>query len=364
MFASERVLAVDDDPTNLAIIKETFENKFHLRTVSSGEDALRIAPTFLPDVVLLDVMMPRIDGFQVCSRLKHDASLSNCQIIMVSARNALDDRLRGYQAGADDYVSKPLCEDELIAKVNAALRKSSANRTLQQELDGLCGATCELLGLMSHLHDKETGEHLDRIRDYSGLLAATLRTGEYHDQIDDQFLDNIYRASALHDIGKIAVPDTVLNKPGSLTAEERTQIEQHTILGEQLLDCIARQKWEPNLFKMAAEIARWHHERFDGMGYPDRLFGMQIPLAARIVKVADVFDALASARVYKPAYPYDQVRELMVRGKGTEFDPVIVDALIETFDELIEICEPNDAPATKEYFQREFSQDKGASHEP
>lgn len=364
MFESDRILAVDDDPLNLAIIKETFEGKFHLRTVACGEEALRIAPTFLPGVVLLDVMMPRIDGFQVCSRLKHDAALSNSQIIMVSAKNAIEDRLRGYQAGADDYVSKPFCEDELVAKVDVALRKSSANRTLQLEFNRLCGATCDLLELVSNLRDKETGEHLDRIRDYSSLLAATLRTGVYKDQIDDLFLDNLYRASALHDIGKIAIPDAILCKPGTLTYEEREQIKQHTILGEQILDCIGRQNWEPNLFKMAAEIARWHHERFDGTGYPDELCGEEIPLAARIVKVVDVFDALSTRRVYKPAYPYQQVRELMIRGKGTEFDPAIVDALIENFDELIEICEPNDISAIKEYLQCEINQNKGADHAP
>lgn len=346
MFTASRILAVDDDPINLSVIEETLLGKYQLRTSASGSEALQIASDFLPDVVLLDAMMPHIDGFEVCSRMKNDSRLSHSQIIMVSARNALEDRLRGYQAGADDYVAKPFHEEELLAKVNSVLRNQAAGHMLRSEIHHLCGATCEALELVSHLRDKETGEHLDRIRVYSCLLASMLRTGPHSDQIDDLFISCLYRASALHDIGKIAVSDAILNKPGPLTPDEREEMEQHTIQGEEILNCIGRQQWEPNLFKMAAEIARSHHERFDGAGYPDQLKGEEIPLAARIVKVVDVFDALSSRRVYKPAYPFWQVKDLMQKGKGLEFDPAIIDAMLTNFEQFVAIGRSKGSAAT------------------
>lgn len=202
----------------------------------------------------------------------------------------------------------------------------------------MCGATSGVLELMSHLRDTETGEHLDRIRIYSQLLAAELRQGPYGSQIDDAYLDNLYRTSPLHDLGKIAIPDAILRKPGPLTDDERAQMEQHTLIGERILNRLANQGVGRNCFDMAAEIARWHHESFDGSGYPDGLRGTAIPLAARIVKVADVFDALTSVRVYKPSYEPSVARDHIAIVEKEKYDPAIVNAMLSIFDEFDDVC--------------------------
>jgi len=344
MLDRNRILAVDDNPTNLAIVEEIFQGRFDLRLVQSGNEALELAPTFQPDVVLLDVMMPRPDGYEVCSRMKNDPRLRHCQVIMVSARTDIEERVRGYRAGADDYVTRPFEEQELCAKVDAHLRTKSIYGTVCGQIDALCGATGEALELISHLRDAETGEHLDRIRVYSHLLAVELRRGPLGGEIDSVFLDDLYRASPLHDIGKIAIGDAILRKPGPLTNEERVQMQQHTIIGEQILRRLAQRQPDIGFFRMAAEIARWHHECFDGSGYPDGLCGTEIPLAARIVRVADVFDAMTSARVYKPSYEPTIVRDEMAGAEAAKSDPSIIEAMLNVFDELEHLCRSLDRP--------------------
>ena len=225
----------------------------------------------------------------------------------------------------------------------ANLRTKSIYGTIRGQLEALCGATGEVLELISHLRDAETGEHLDRIRIYSQLLAADLRQSTYHDQIDDSFLDDIYKASPLHDVGKVAIPDAILRKPGPLTQEERRQMEQHTLIGERILNRLAIHEPGVNCFRMAAQIARWHHESFDGSGYPDGLTGDAIPLAARIVKVADVFDALTSARVYKPSCEPTVAHDHIAIVERAKFDPVVIDAMLRMFDEFCDVWQGSDA---------------------
>jgi putative two-component system response regulator len=337
MSAKHRILAVDDNPTNLAIVEETLQGRFTLRLAKDGAEALAIAPTFLPEVVLLDVMMPRPDGYEVCSQIKHDPKLRNSQVIMVSAKTDISERLRGYKSGADDYVTKPFEEEELLAKVCAALKARDDYWSIQREFEMLCGVAGDTLALISHLRDAETGGHLDRMREYSQLLAAELR-GTFPDQIDDQFLDNLYRASPLHDLGKVVIPDAILRKPGKFTTQEREQMKSHTLIGEHILNRLAKQQPGSGFFPMAAQVARWHHENFDGSGYPDGLSGDAIPLAARIVKVADVFDAMTTARVYKPSQSPLVARGEIRAAANTHFDPRVVDAMLRVFDEFLELC--------------------------
>jgi putative two-component system response regulator len=343
MPARNRVLAVDDNPTNLAIIEETLQGRFNLRLAQDGTEALAIAPTFLPEVVLLDVMMPRPDGYEVCTQIKNDPKLRHSQVIMVSAKTDISERLRGYRSGADDYVTKPFEEEELLAKVCAALKSKSLYWSIQQELETLCDVTGDTLALISHLRDEETGAHLDRMRDYSQLLAAELRHGPFAQQIDDQFLDDLYHASPLHDLGKIVIPDAILRKPGRFTRQEREHMKSHTLIGQHILHRLAEQRPEAGFFPMAAQIARWHHENFDGTGYPDGLRGDAIPLPARIVKVADVFDAMTSERVYKASQDPLVARGEIVAAAHSQFDPRVVAAMLQVFDEFLEICPARDA---------------------
>jgi putative two-component system response regulator len=341
MRLNNRILAVDDNPLNLTIIEEALQGRFNLKLVQDGAEALRIAPVFQPEVILLDVMMPAPDGFEVCTRIKNNRLLQHAQVLMVSARTDMDHRLRGYYAGADDYVSKPFSEEELCAKVCAGLKRGEIFGQMTIQFRTLCSAAGEALEMVSHLRDSETGDHIMRMRTYSQILAAELRASHSAPEIDDVFLDDLYHASALHDIGKVAIPDKILRKPGKLTDSEREQMKQHAIIGESILRRLSLQHPSVTMFHMAAEIARWHHECFDGSGYPDGLIGQAIPLAARIVQVADVFDAITSARVYKQKQSAEEARQFIQAGQGQAFDPLVVDALLRVCDELRDLCEAN-----------------------
>lgn len=338
MQPSHRVLAVDDNPTNLAIIEESLKGHFSLRAVDNGKEALRLATDFQPDVVLLDVMMPSPDGFEVCSRLKNNRDLGHTQIIMVSAKTELDSRLRGYQAGADDYVMKPFSSEELYAKVCVNLRAKTIYSVIHNQLDKLCGATGEALQLVSQLRDAETASHLVRMRDYSQFIAVELCNTSYAHQIDDRFLDDLYLASPLHDIGKVAIPDSILLKPGPLTPEEFQAMQQHTLIGHRILSRLSDREPRVPMFTMAADIAKYHHECVDGSGYPQGLVGDAIPLAARIVKVGDVFDAITSVRPYKQKQSPEEARRWIVERRGSAFDPVVVDAFLQAYDDIAEIA--------------------------
>jgi putative two-component system response regulator len=335
---NHRVLAVDDNPTNLRIIEEALQGRFSLRMAENGAEALRLAPGFRPDVVLLDVMMPGPDGYEVCSRMKNDRMLAAMQVIMVSAKTDLDSRLRAYQAGADDYILKPFSEEELYAKVCVNVRNKTIYGVIRGQLEALCGAAGEALELVSHLRDAETAGHLVRMRDYSQILAGELRTTSWGQRIDDQFLEDLFKASPLHDVGKVAIPDTILHKPGRLTDDEFELMKQHTVSGERILRTLLQRQPDVSMFQMAVEITRSHHENYDGSGYPDGLVGEAIPLSARIVRVADVFDAITSVRAYKPRQSPQEARDLIVASTRSAFDPAVVDAMHRVFDEFLEVA--------------------------
>jgi putative two-component system response regulator len=344
MSTRHRVLVVDDNLTNLMVVEEALENRYDLQTALNGSTALELAARFRPEVVLLDVMMPILDGYEVCRRLKSDPVLRHCRVIMVSAKTEIDDRLRGYDVGADDYITKPFNEEELHAKVRVALARKSADEfeNVQRQLENACGFNGEVLALVSQLRDVERGDHLVRVRAICHILAGELRQGPFEDQIDDRFIDDLHYASVLHDVGKIAIPDHILHKADELTFDERQQINQHTVIGERIMNRLAQHHRGVELYRMSASIARSHHECFDGSGYPDGIRAMTIPLAARIVKVADVFDITTSGPEAKNGYDTASARDHLIGGKGVLFDPEIVDAMETMFDEIVDLYEDND----------------------
>jgi putative two-component system response regulator len=337
MFLNNRILAVDDNADNLAILKELLEPHFVVSCVESGEEALRVAPTFRPNVVLLDMMMPGLNGKQTCRLLREDPALKETKVVMLSARTAIEDRLSAYDLGAVDYITKPFNDLEVLAKVRAWMKMFH-----EQEIEEVWGEiqrTRDVVGFamttLAAFRDTETGEHLFRLRWYSYLLAEQLSvTGPYCNDIDERFLQQLYRASPLHDIGKVGIDDAILRKPGPLTPEEFEQIKQHTVIGGDILVRTAAELSSADYVQMAAVIARHHHERFDGTGYPDGLTGTEIPLAARIVCVADVFDALTSDRVYRKAMPADEASAIIEQGAGSHFDPAIVEAFFLRSEEF------------------------------
>ena len=347
----DRILIVDDCPINIRILEELLGDDYELDSALDGEECLAKLRRFGPELVLLDIMMPGIDGYEVCRRIKEGPLGSFTQVILVSGKASTAERLRGYEVGADDYVVKPFDHDEFLAKIRTHFRLRetmknlwTANSQIQQfnaELEMLVAertqevvATRDIaifaLAKLADSRDPETGEHLDRMREYCRILAEQLaQVGPYRDEIDEEFVQDIYRSSPLHDIGKVGIPDAILLKPGRLTDEEFDVMKTHSELGADALQEASEQSESGSFLAMATVIARHHHERFDGSGYPDGLAGFDIPLAARIVALADVYDALTSARVYKPAFDTDTARRMIEEQRGEHFDPAVVDAFLQ-----------------------------------
>lgn len=361
---SNRILIVDDSKLNLMIFSELMESLSHeTRTAISGEQCLELVEEFRPDLVLLDIMMPGIDGYETCRCIKENFQGLAPQIILVSSRASTPDRLTGYEAGADDYIVKPFDHEELLAKVRVHLRLHNtmaelreANRTsrdFNKEMELLVKDRTEeivatrdvvvfALAKLAESRDPETGEHLERMRKYTMILTNYLaENGPYQDQIDQRFLDDIYRASPLHDIGKVGVPDAILAKPGRLTKEEFEIMKEHCRIGADSLKEVVKQNVCGNFLKMAVDVTRHHHEWFNGKGYPDGLSGQDIPLSARIVALADVYDAVTSVRVYKPAFSPEEAKTMIDEENGTHFDPVIVDAFHATEEEFLDVVMMN-----------------------
>ncbi len=355
----KKILIVDDDRSIRELLMALLRRDHELTEADCGEAALELAEEFAPDLVLLDIMMPGIDGYETCRRLKSQPSGGRMQVIMVSGKSSREEQLRAYEVGADDYIVKPFDPLELRSRVqlhcqlqdamgtvesvkttidshNSELKRLSQERI--QEIMATQDVAVFILAKVAESRDNETGEHLIRMRSYSQILAEELRReGPHAEQIDQRFLEDLYRSSPLHDVGKVGIGDSILLKPGPLTPDERTIMERHTTMGADILDEAVGMSTVGSFLNMAAEIARYHHERFDGTGYPTGLAGHQIPLSARIVAVADVYDALASTRPYKRAFPPQDAKEMIEIESGQHFDPVIVEALDRRFEDFLKI---------------------------
>jgi response regulator RpfG family c-di-GMP phosphodiesterase len=354
-----RILIVDDNAINLDILCRLLRKDYDLATASTGEECLSAVPTFKPQLVLLDIMMPGLDGYEVCNRIKSSAIGEFVQVILVSGKGSAAERVKGYESQADDYVVKPFDHEELLSKVRVQFRLWHAQQQLSaakdqlelyaNELETLVSVrtkqwiatqdmTVFALAWLADSRDPGTGEHLQRMRRYSQMIAEELaENGPYAASIDQRFVEDLYRSAPLHDIGKVSVPDSILQKPARLTAEEFEEIKKHVLVGGRTLEMARDQVGSGTFMDMAADIARFHHEKFDGSGYCAGLKGEQIPLPARIVALADVYDALTSERVYKQPYTPEDAREIILHDSGSHFDPVIVNAFVARFDAFREV---------------------------
>jgi putative two-component system response regulator len=351
-----KVLVVDDDPAIRRLLRAILASEYDVQEAASGEEALNVAASSPPDLVLLDIVMPGMDGYKTCRRLKA-ASGRPPQVIMVSANSTTEEQLQAFKFGADDYLVKPVDPCELRSRVQLHLRLRESDRNtarLRQEIDDnhsalRCAAverTQRIVDLqdlavitlakVAELRDNETGAHLFRLREYAQILAEELaHDSPYAAQIDEAFLSDLYRSSPLHDIGKVGISDEILLKPGRLTPDEFETMKRHTVAGANILSEAVVQLQGGGFLAMAAAIARFHHERWDGKGYLAGLVGEEIPLPARIVAVADVYDALTSVRPYKEAWSPERAAQTIKEGSGTQFDPVVVAAFRRRFDDFL-----------------------------
>lgn len=352
------VLIVDDSRAVRVFVRELLEQAgYAVIEANDGIAGLEVLATRKPDVVLLDIEMPHKTGLEVLDEL--DASSRLYSVILFTTLSSLDSIVNGLERGADDYIVKPFKEAEFLARMTAAVRiahnkrllfeaRLKAEQTNKQlrllqsilsdqklteqkirEISEAQNATIFAMAKLAEFRDEDTGGHLERVKEYCRLLADDLnRHSPYSDLITAEFIDCIQHAAPLHDIGKVAIPDHILQKPEKLTPEEFDRMKTHTVIGADNLQLVYN-NYPGNLFVgMGIEIALYHHEQWDGSGYPDGLVGKNIPLPARIMALADVYDALRSDRCYRKAMTHEQARTIILEGDGRHFDPEVVMAFL------------------------------------
>jgi len=335
-MTKQRLLIVDDTPANIKILNDLLREDYSIAVATSGERALELAGEDPPDLVLLDIMMPQMDGYEVCRRLKADPRTHDVPVIFVTAMSEEDDEARGLDLGAVDYITKPYRAGLVKARVHnhlelkrhrddlaALVRTRTAELVLTQE------ATIESLATLAETRDPETGGHIRRTQHYVRILAERLRLDHPEDwDLDDAMVDLLYQSAPLHDVGKVGVPDHILLKPGKLEPEEFEQMKLHTVYGRDSLIRAESRLGGNSFLRVGAEIAYSHHEKWDGTGYPQGLAGEAIPAAGRLMALADVYDALISRRVYKPPFTHSRAVGIITEGRGGHFDPLVVDAFL------------------------------------
>jgi putative two-component system response regulator len=327
-----KVLVVDDTEANVDILVETLGSDYDVSVAMDGESALEDVADEKPDLILLDIMMPGIDGYEVCRQLKADKNTRSIPIIFLTAMTEEQDEAKGLELGAVDYVTKPFSPELVKSRVEnqleLKLHRDDLEGLVKQrtiELEESHRAAIFMLGEAGHFNDTDTGVHIWRMAGYSAAIARQMG---WSDQ-DTKLLE---LASPMHDTGKIGIPDAVLKKPAKLDKEEWQIMMTHSEVGHRILN-----QSDAPLFKLAAQVALYHHEKWDGNGYPEKLKGEDIPENARIVAIADVFDALTMKRPYKEPWPIEDCFAEIERSAGSHFDPRLVEAFMKIKDEIISI---------------------------
>jgi putative two-component system response regulator len=347
----ETILIVDDTPENITVLGELLLPSYQVRAATSGRDALRIAASEpRPDLILLDVMMPVMDGYEVLDRLREDDLTKDIPVIFVTAMDAMEDEQHGLDIGAVDYITKPLRTPIVLSRIHTHLELKRARDQLQHqnlfletevvrrmgENQIIQDVSIRALANLAETRDPETGNHILRTQGYIEALARHLKTQpRFADYLTERTVAALVKSAPLHDIGKVGIPDYVLLKPGKLTPDEWEIMKTHAKLGS---DAIERAEFDSHhsveFLILAKEIAHWHHERWDGSGYPDGLKGDAIPISARLMALADVFDALINRRVYKEPMSFEQSRDIITEGRGRHFDPDVVDGFVAILDQF------------------------------
>lgn len=314
------ILLVDDEPTNLRVLRTVLSDVYRLLFAKNGTEALQLAAQHQPDLILLDVMMPGMTGFEVCTALKADAATQHIPVIFVTALRDEIDETQGFAVGAVDYIAKPISPAVVRARVKTHLSLVQADELKKTRLQVI-----QRLGRAAEYKDNETGLHILRMSHYSQIIA--LAAG-----LSPAFAEELLHAAPMHDIGKIGIADHILLKPGKLTADEYREMQRHPLIGAEIIgDC------DSSLLQMAKTVALYHHEKWDGSGYPHGLKGEAIPLEARIVALCDVFDALTSTRPYKQAWSVEDTLTHLRSQKALHFDPQLVDLLEQQLPQILEV---------------------------
>jgi len=350
------ILVIDDTPFNLTLMSAVLSKHYNVQTASSGQqalDMLQAAP--LPDLILLDIMMPAMDGYEVCQRLKANPATTSIPVIFLTANVASDDEEKGFELGAVDYITKPIKQRVVLARIRTHLQLKAAADFLEdkaaflenevsrraREIEAIQDVTILAMASLAETRDNETGNHIRRTQFYVRALAERLQSHpRFSGFLNDHTINLLFKSAPLHDIGKIGIPDRILLKPGKFTPEEFEIMKTHTTLGRDAITNAERRLGiDVEFLVHAKEIAYSHQEKWDGSGYPEGLAGDAIPISARIMAVADVYDALISRRPYKEPWPHDKAVKLISDNRGAHFDPDIADAFIALQDEFFAISQ-------------------------
>jgi len=351
----EIILVVDDDPLNLAILGRLLHPRYDVLAASSGERALQIAASEpKPDLILLDVLMPGMDGYAVLARLRENPSTCDIPVIIVSGLDSTEDEEKGFELGAADYITKPYRPPIILARVSAQLELKRARDLLRdqnayleaevarrvRDIQLIQDITINAFAELAETRDPETGNHIRRTQEYVRILARHLQAHpRFSSFLTDKGIELLVKSAPLHDIGKVGIPDHILLKPGKLTDEEWIIMKTHSLLGAQAIQrAVHDAGHNVDFLDIAKQVASFHHEKWDGSGYPEGRKWDAIPIPARLMALADVFDALISHRVYKVPMPVEQARDIIVGQRGRQFDPDVVDAFLDGFAEFVAVA--------------------------
>ncbi|HEY8097972.1 MAG TPA: two-component system response regulator [Methylobacter sp.] len=344
------ILVVDDTPANLTLLANLLKEQYRIKVANNGIKALELAAAAPPDLVLLDIMMPEMDGYEVCRRLKADEATRKIPVIFLTAKTEVEDEEQGFSVGAVDFIHKPISPPIVAARVKIHLEIKSwhdflqdQNAWLQQqvekrlsEINHMQDASICVMVSLAEFRDETTGNHIRRTQESVRMLALELaKLPHYSELLTPSYIELMSKSAPLHDVGKIAIPDHILLKPGKHTPEEFAIMKTHAQRGYDMLKRAGDHMGEQGEFlTLAMEIAGCHHEKWDGSGYPNGLVGDSIPLSARLMAVADVFDALLARRPYKEPMSIAQATAIIMEGKGKHFDPEVVEAFVVIQDDL------------------------------
>ncbi len=350
------LLVVDDTPDNLLLMSGLLKDLYRVKIAANGAKALQIASgEEPPDLILLDIMMPGMDGFEVCRRLKANPRSQHIPVLFLTAKSAVADEEQGFALGAVDFISKPISPPVVLARVKAQLALKNQvdflrdnNVFLQQEvakrtreIQAIQDVTILAMASLAETRDADTGNHIRRTQHYVKVLAEQLsQLPQFQQVLTSDVIELLFKSAPLHDIGKVGIPDRILLKPGPFEGNEFDIMKTHTTLGWNAIEYAEKALGTPVAFlHLAKEIALYHQEKWDGSGYPHGLAGEAIPLSARLMALADVYDALISRRVYKEGMPHQQARQIIIAGAGQHFDPVLVAAFQAVEQQFIQIAE-------------------------
>ena len=346
----KKVAIIDDNPVNLDLARNSLEHQYDVYTIMEARTLFALLEKVLPDIILLDVMMPGMNGYEVIKTLKNTERTADIPVVFITSKSDTESEIEGLKHGAADYISKPFSVPILQKRVELVLLIESQKKELQKmnielkdnvaekttEILGLQNAVLKTMGNLIEYRDDITGSHIERTESLLSVLVDEMIYDDvYRTEIEQWDLDLLLNSAWLHDVGKIITHDNILMKPGPLTADEYTEMKKHAIIGEKIIEKIIEHTTDNNFLNYAKIMAGTHHEKWDGTGYPRKIAGFTIPLQGRLMAIVDVFDALISERPYKKPFPVDKAIQEIQENKGIGFEPVIADVFIKAVSRLL-----------------------------